>query len=154
MNIGINPSLNGGIVAVGNIKIDTFHWKMPVVKWENKTVIDPHEFASIIRSIPGENKVVAIEKVDQTSLKNISGVFNIGWSTGVIYGVLAAMQIPVLMPSQHEWQKRIFTGMDKKLGKKRSKRFCDQYWGCNVWDDGLANAACIALWCQLKISER
>jgi len=144
--IGIDPGLKGGIVAIGDGEVIAH--KMPIIKNDGKSVINAAGLADIIQSIPHEHAVV--EKVHAMPGQGVTSMFNFGFGCGVIDGVLSALDVPRTYVRPQEWQRQVFVGIDKSLGKKRGLQYCRQYWPAFKWDEGTADAACIAMWFHLS----
>jgi len=143
--IGIDPGLSGGIAVIDNGHVIAIH-KMPVVKSGSKREIDPYIFTDILKQYDG-HFVATIEKVHAMPGQGVTSMFNFGMGFGTLKGALAALSIPILFATPQAWQKGLFSGIDAKLGKKRSIVYCKSRWpNVGKWTDGTADAACIALY--------
>lgn len=144
--IGIDPGKGGGIVTMADGEIVTT-LKMPVHKSDGSSEINWHTIAGYISG--NKPEMVVIEKVHAMPGQGVTSMFSFGTSFGGLLGVCAGVGVPFMLVRPAEWQKKIFSGIDKKMGKARSKIFCQQRWP-HVEPlqkhDGLADAACIALW--------
>lgn len=149
--LGIDPGLKGGLVFMNENGIISSH-KMPVVKDGGKSCIDCEELAFLIDSKMVRSDYqsrIVIEKVHAMPKQGVTSVFTFGEGFGVLKGMAAAFDIPLLLVRPQEWQKAILGGIDKSLGKARSTVYCKQLYP-DLKDlhkhDGLADAACIAEW--------
>lgn len=143
--VGIDPGLSGGI-AVFFDDVPFAIYKMPVIKSGTKKVLDTHGVIEILEKFE-EFDVAVVEKVHAMPDQGVSSMFNFGMGFGILQGVLAALSIPTLFATPQTWQKDIFSGIDAKLGKKRSIVYCKNRWpDVDKWSDGTADAACIAMY--------
>lgn len=148
--IGIDPGLKGGIVVMVDGRIAKA-FKMPVVKGDGGSWVDFADVASIIKYERPD--LVAIEKVHSMPGQGVASVFTFGLGFGGLIGVCAGLSVPYSLVRPQEWQKKVFVGMDKSLGKGRSILYCKQrYPECEPSHkhDGVADAACIAEWASMN----
>ena len=148
--IGIDPGLKGGIVVMVDGRIAKTV-KMPVVKGDGGSWVDFGEVASILKYERPD--LVAIEKVHSMPGQGVASVFTFGLGFGGLIGVCAGLGAPYELVRPQAWQKVVFAGMDKKLGKGRSILYVKQkYPECEPAHkhDGIADAACIAEWASMN----
>lgn len=148
--IGIDPGLKGGIVVMVDGRIAKTV-KMPVVKGDGGSWVDFGEVAAILKYERPD--VVAIEKVHSMPGQGVASVFTFGLGFGGLIGVCAGLGVPYELVRPLAWQKIVFAGLDKKLGKGRGILHCKQkYPECEPAHkhDGIADAACIAEWASMK----
>lgn len=144
--IGVDPGLKGGIVVMVDGRIAKAV-KMPVVKGDGGSWVDFGRVATIVRE--ESPSLVAIEKVHSMPGQGVVSVFTFGLGFGGLVGVCAGVGVPYELVKPATWQKPVFGGMDKKLGKARGLLYVRQkYPECEPvhHHDGLADAACIAEW--------
>jgi crossover junction endodeoxyribonuclease RuvC len=150
--IGIDPGLKGGIVTMDNGEIIAT-LKMPIHKFEGSSAINWHHLAGYLE---GQSPyMVSIEKVNAMPGQGVCSMFSFGTNYGGLLGLCAGLGIPFTLVRPQQWQKEIFSGIDKRLGKARSKVYCQQRWPHIEplqKNDGLADAACIALWLSKEIN--
>ena len=85
--------------------------------------------------------------------QGVASVFTFGLGFGGICGVCAGVGAPYELVKPSDWQKKVFAGLDKKLGKARSILYCKQRFPeCEPTHkhDGIADAACIAEWASMR----
>lgn len=140
--IGIDPGLSGGIVAIDD-EYFAVH-EMPVIKNGTKSMIDADALAKILRQYTV--KLAVIEKVGAMPGQGVTSMYNFGYGCGIIEGLAASFAVPRVYVRPQEWQKHIFVGIDKSLGKKRGLQYCQQRFPSVQWTEGTADAACIALY--------
>lgn len=148
--IGIDPGLGGGLVVMVDGRIAKA-LKMPIVKGDGGSWVDFGEVASIIRYERPD--LVAIEKVHSMPGQGVASVFTFGLGFGGLIGVCAGVSVAYNLVRPQEWQKKVFVGMDKSLGKGRGILYCKQrYPECEPSHkhDGIADAACIAEWASMN----
>lgn len=145
LTIGIDPGLSGGIAVLSGMHVLQLH-KMPVIKNGTKKVIDTHALVELLQGYDHAGLTV-IEKVHAMPKQGVSSTFTFGFGCGILEGVLAGLSMPMAYVTPQAWQKSMFNGIDAALGKKRSTAFARKRWpSVKKWNDGMADAACIALW--------
>ena len=148
--IGIDPGLKGGIVVMVDGRIAKA-FKMPVVKGDGGSWVDFADVASIIKYERPD--LVAIEKVHSMPGQGVASVFTFGLGFGGLIGVCAGLSFPYVLVRPQLWQKHIFAGLDKKLGKGRGILHVKQKYPeveSIHKHDGMADAACIAEWASMN----
>ena len=150
--IGIDPGLKGGIVTLRDGEVIATR-KMPIDKANGSSVIDWNFLTGYLMG--QQAYMVAIEKVHSMPKQGVSSTFTFGVNFGGLMGVCAGLAIPYVLVRPQEWQKTILSGIDKDLGKARSRIYCKQRWP-NIdplhKNDGVSDAACIGLWCSMFVS--
>lgn len=128
--LGIDPGLQGGLAL-----FDIFHpeqsvvWDMPL---ERRGGINPHELHRNILSAISCGMVggivAAVENVH--SMPRQAGAFNFGLSTGIIHGILAANEIPMVLVAPSVWKVKmgLQRGADESQSgtKDRSRALASQ----------------------------
>lgn len=128
--------------------------KTPVIKAKSKIFFDISAFARLV--LETSPTMIAIEKVHAMPKQGVVSTFSFGENYGVLKGVAAALQIPLVEYRPQEWQAEFFRGMDKELGKQRSVIYCSSLFPQEEkLTDGECDAILIALYArkQFKISE-
>jgi len=125
MIIGIDPGITGAMYfqwknRFGDTEKETYD--MPVMaKTSGKgNQINPYQLIEIFEACHyRENKYTAyLERVNAMPNQGVSSVFSFGKSAGIIEGVLAALQIPVVMVTPNKWKKKAgLTGKDKDAAR-------------------------------------
>lgn len=91
--------------------------------------------------------LVILEKVHAMPKQGVTSSFTFGEVYGSIKGILAALAIPYVEVIPQAWQKIMFAGISKDLGKKRSIYKVSQLFpSLTRLDDGSADALCMSLY--------
>ena len=122
MIIGIDPGITGAIyfnTVEGKIVVD-----MPIMaKTSGKgNQINPYELTSLLMQPPIDRltgiKAAYLESVHAMPGQGVSSVFSFGKSVGTIEGVLAALNIPLVMVTPQRWKKNAkLIGKDKDAAR-------------------------------------
>ncbi len=141
--IGIDPGLTGAIAALGVLSESVAIIDMPVMDGR----VDPYELVGILTALGPVDRVV-VESQQAFPRQGVSSSFKTGMNYGILLGVLAALERPVVHVSAAVWTRSLRVGADKGAHRRRA---------CETWpahaalfkrvkDDGRADAALIALW--------
>jgi len=122
MIIGIDPGITGAIyfnTVEGKIVVD-----MPIMaKTSGKgNQINPYELTSLLIQPPIDRltgiEAAYLESVHEMPGQGVSSVFSFGKSVGIIEGVLAALNIPLVMVTPQRWKKNAkLIGKDKDAAR-------------------------------------
>lgn len=148
--IGIDPGANGGIAVLSDAGWVVALRRMPLADGR----VHAGGLADLLREYDYA-RCVAIERVGAMPGQGVTSMFTFGRGVGVVYGVCAALSMPVVEVAPQTWRKVL--GACAKGGKP-SLAFCATRWpgtslvpeGCRVASDGLADALCIAEWLRLR----
>ena len=120
--LGIDPGITGAIyfnTVEGKIVVD-----MPIMaKTSGKgNQINPYELTSLLIQPPIDRltgiKAAYLESVHAMPGQGVSSVFSFGKSVGTIEGVLAALNIPLVMVTPQRWKKNAkLIGKDKDAAR-------------------------------------
>ena len=120
--LGIDPGITGAIyfnTVEGKIVVD-----MPIMaKTSGKgNQINPYELTSLLMQPPIDRltgiKAAYLESVHAMPGQGVSSVFSFGKSVGTIEGVLAALNIPLVMVTPQRWKKNAkLIGKDKDAAR-------------------------------------
>jgi crossover junction endodeoxyribonuclease RuvC len=146
--IGIDPGKKGALAAMTCDGGVTF-LAMPIVGKD----IDLAEVADWIRAqkVSYERVVVVIEKVGAMPGQGVTSMFSFGFVTGAMYGICAALRLPVHVPTPQAWKKIVLAGTNKS--KTAAVEYVQRvYPGMKITatergripSDGIADAICIA----------
>jgi crossover junction endodeoxyribonuclease RuvC len=147
--IGIDPGLNGAIAFLDTEKGHLSVIDMPVLEvmrnGKLKKEVSPHGLASIFKVSP-QPVCAFLERVGAMPGQGVSSVFSFGRSTGLVEGVLATCDIPVLIITPQSWQKAASVRGGKDGSRQRAMELFPNYAGlfARKKDDGRADAACMA----------
>lgn len=105
MILGIDPGVSGAIVAIQSGQ--PIEWmRMPAMKDGKSSRVNGHALARFIADLPEPVARAYVEAVHSMPSQGVASSFNFGHSAGVIAGVLAALEIPVVMVTPQSWKKR------------------------------------------------
>lgn len=146
MIIGIDPGLGGGIAVVGRMGNLIYAVNTPVFKIKGKTVLDIYAVAKLLAEYRLADRAV-IEQVGAMPGQGVTSMFNFGFSTGVLHGALAALEIQIVQVTPQTWKKHMRLPADKDAARRLAKSLWPKA-TCfdRVKDDGVAEAALIARW--------
>lgn len=119
--VGIDIGKNGAITGItdsGNGHTETASIVTPVLPNGD---IDVDRFADELRRFEstGHLAIIAIEKVHAIFGSSAGATFEFGRSAGIVEGIVKTMRLPHVMVAPKEWQKEMWSGVDKvkKSGK-------------------------------------
>jgi crossover junction endodeoxyribonuclease RuvC len=150
--VGIDPGLKGALAFLdydGDIKELE---DMPVIGNE----VNAHMISRLIQGY-GPVDAAVVERAQSMPKQGISGAFNYGTGYGKILGVLATLDIPLVLLSPSDWKKKFNLGKDKNLARQRASERWPEWSGhfAKVKDDGRAEAALMTLsWLQSRPGPR
>jgi crossover junction endodeoxyribonuclease RuvC len=121
MKLGIDPGITGALALIDDDGRCLRCVEMPVMVIRKKKRVNGSALARLIKSwTQGYILPVTayLEDVHAMPGQGVSGMFNFGMSFGVVQGVLAALEIPVVMVSPGYWKKRAkLTGKEKQAAR-------------------------------------
>lgn len=121
MILGIDPGASGALVALDEHHEPIEWMRMPVIKDGKATRVNGAAVASFIRNLPEEPYAAFLESVHSFSGQGVTSSFNFGHSAGVIAGVLAALEVPVVMVTPQRWKKRAnLIGTEKDASRSKA----------------------------------
>lgn len=154
--LGIDPGLDGGLVFMSPSYpgmpptiIDAL--PMPVFEGTKRVV----DIVGLRNAIMRVGPIIAIvEAVGAMPGQGVTSMWNFGFSTGVIHGLLLGLGIPMRTVRPQEWQRVAFKGVPVTLDKP-SILFAARTWPNRDWrknercrtpHDGMTDAAGIVYW--------
>lgn len=151
--IGIDPGLSGAIAFLDTQNGSLDIVDMPAVEvlrnGKKKREVSAQMLAGLIRSRTNGRPVsAALERVNAMRGQGVSSVFSFGRSSGIIEGVIAALNFPLTLVTPQRWQKEVGV----RGGKDGSRLRAAELFPANassfsrVKDDGRSDAALIAFW--------
>jgi len=110
--IGIDCGISGAIAFLNdNGSFISVH-DMPVMAGTGKRQqVNAAELAKILRLCGG---TAHVERVSAMPKQGVSSMFSFGTSYGIVLGVLAALQIPVVLVTPQSWKKNAGLGGKEK----------------------------------------
>jgi crossover junction endodeoxyribonuclease RuvC len=101
--LGIDPGQEGAVALISD--------EIPQVEdWPG----DPNAAADALREWFGQYRIelVTLERVGAMPKQGVSSTFKLGQNVGAWQGILAALNLPYLMPTPREWQKGLVKKSD------------------------------------------
>jgi crossover junction endodeoxyribonuclease RuvC len=155
---GIDPGMGGGLAAIYGASQAIYTAPMP----QSGHGVDPERIAAWFMEIydnhqQPEHVAACIEKVSAMPGQGVTSMFSFGMSTGIIHGVLGALQIPRYMVTPQAWKKIVLAGTKKD--KDAAIAFCRMAYPsasllptprCYKPNDGMAEALCLAHYALIK----
>lgn len=116
--IGIDPGVTGAIAMVDRTGFRTVHDLPVAVRSQGKArvhnQVDPWALTRLLREVlQGHDKneiVVVLELVNGRPAQDVSTVFSLAHSAGIIEGVIAALGLRLFMEPPHQWKKAVGLG--------------------------------------------
>lgn len=145
--LAIDPGLKGGIVVMSEQGEIIHTEKMPVIRRAGKGAID---FGSVAKTVKTyQPSLMVLEEVHAMPNQGSVSGFSFGTGFGGLQAIAATLEVPLVHVRPQAWQKLVFAGIDKAIGKGRSLLYCKRMFP-NIEPthkhDGIADAACMAKW--------
>ncbi len=111
MRLGIDPGI-GGALAWLNRNLEFVHVEdMPVMASTGKrNAVNAAELSKMLirwRGVCQDEPIIAyLEQVSAMPGQGVSSMFSFGTSYGIVQGVLAALQIPLILVTPVQWKRR------------------------------------------------
>ena len=153
--IGVDPGKSGGIAIIRHDEIVV----TPILL--SGKDIDIYAMTKWIRNetymLP--KTVACIEKVHAMPGQGVSSMFKFGFVTGVMHGILGALEIPIHLVTPQAWKKKILVGTSKD--KTAAAEYCSRVYPkisllaterSRKPHSGMADAICIARYASLTIN--
>ena len=143
--LGVDPGLTGALCILtegnGPVILDT-----PVVAG----AIDAYALSNWLG--PREITLAAVEQVHAMPRQGVSSTFKFGQAYGVVLGVLAVLEAPIVHVPPTVWTRHHHLGSDKDSHRRRCMETFPSV--ADLWrrkkDDGRADATLIALWAMAQ----
>lgn len=148
--LGIDPGLSGALAVIEGDEVILLE-DLPTVQFSNARIkhrIDGAGLAQLLNPFAGAIGMAIVEKVAARPGEAPSGAFSFGYSSGVIAGVLGALQIPVTTVQPAVWKKAMGLGADKDLSRSRAIEMFPKVAGmlARKRDHDRAEALLLAAW--------
>ncbi len=151
---GIDPGLTGALAFLNTDTARLEVFDMPTVKVSTgdstRTVMQPAKLADLLDKKAPDLSLV--EKVHSTPNDGHVGAFTFGKATGIIYGVLAGLDLPYEEATPGKWKKDLKVPANKEEAVGVASRLfprCTSIWNLKK-HHGRAEAALIALYLAIK----
>ena len=149
--MGIDPGAKGAIAILTDTGSLVEVWDMPTLEIKvgkaTKTRISPEVLAEELRNWDSV-RAAFMEAVSSSPQMGVSSAFAFGEGFGVVKGVLAALQIPLVLVPPAKWKRDM--GLNQSKDGSRAKAIAK--WPRHAGEfklvkhDGRAEAALIGLW--------
>lgn len=141
--IGIDPGKKGSLALLEDDKVSIF-------PFFEDTYID------VLSKVDPHNAVCCLEHVGAMPGQGVTSMFHFGENFGFIQGVLRAYKIPFELVRPQKWKKEFSITGDKNSSIQVCKRLFPEVNllptpRCKKEDDGMAEAALMALYAQRKL---
>jgi crossover junction endodeoxyribonuclease RuvC len=149
MILGIDPGLNGALAWVSDDGHLISVTDMPTLEVHGKKKVSPQMLTSDISfRLP---RLVVVEETSAMPGQGVTSMYNFGYSCGLVAGVVAGLNLPIVLYRPAVWKRQAGVPADKGAARQMAQR----YWpGCRsfdrVKDDGRAEAALLARWIATK----
>lgn len=142
--VGVDPGKTGGMVLIADNEVAAT--RMPTTAGQ----IDGKRVGSWL--LLQEPDIVILEKVGARPKQGVVSMFTFGVGYGVVKGVLEAMAVPYRLVLPQAWKRSVLAGTPKD--KEAAISFIRTAYptinlipeGCRTPQDGIADAACMAVW--------
>lgn len=159
--LGIDPGKAGGLAIINKWSVaqhEYTHVYVTAMLWAGKTV-DILGVADWIENIvvDMDDFVAYIEKVGAMPKQGVTSMFNFGFSTGMIHGMLRSWGVPLHEVRPQDWKKDILHGTAKD--KAAAADFCRRVYPEVILlaterskkpHSGISDALCIARYATLN----
>ena len=153
MYIGIDPGKGGGIAIISEVGVEAV---TPMIIAGKD--IDLSATAEWLDYHLGDMHAVAcIEKVSAMPKQGVTSMFNFGFSTGAMHGVIATLGIPRHLVTPQKWKKVVLS--NTKKDKEAAIDYCRRLYPAisllatersRKPHSGMADALCIARYALLN----
>jgi len=121
--IGIDPGLNGAVGVIDKqgtpYVFDTPTMVVSGVK--DKRVYHTTAMALLLKPFSTENVLVVLESVHSMPKQGVASSFSFGQGLGMWQGIIAALGLPLEMPSPQRWKKEMLADQGKDKDASRFK---------------------------------
>jgi len=151
MIIGIDPGFAGGIAILTSKREEVYPMPLEQVKMASGKLIKrihASELANILKQYKNANNdcIIALERVSAMKGQGVTGMFRFGEGYGVIQGIAASLEIPVVYVSPVTWKRHHNL---LKTEKTHSRQLAEKLSGMSFSrkkDEGPAEAYLVAKW--------
>jgi crossover junction endodeoxyribonuclease RuvC len=155
--VGIDPGLGGGIAfyvpELGAISVHPMPTHSLVRNAKAKRELDVAALFDLLRERDRDIRHVALERVGAMPGQGVSSMFSFGRTVGQIEGVLTALYLPVTTVAPQTWRKAMNVRGGKDASRLRAQTLLpyDAKLFSRTKDDGVAEAALMAMWCARTV---
>lgn len=149
--LGVDPGLSGAMAMLHAGAVDVFDIPTTTrtVNKKEKRQIDPYQLAAWLEIQRPLIKFAVVEQVGTMPGQGVTSAFNFGFTTGCIYGIIAACGIEIRTVSPQVWKRKYgLIGQNKDASRGEASRRFPEF--THLWSlkkhDGRAEAALLALY--------
>ena len=120
--VGIDPGLSGALAILDHDDVLLLE-DLPTVQFSDARIkhrLDGVGLTAMLKPYAVDVLLAIVEKVAARPGEAPSGAFSFGYSSGVIAGVLGALQIPITTVQPAVWKKAMGLGSSKDLSRARA----------------------------------
>lgn len=159
--LGCDPGKAGGLVAIRDGGEVVASSPMPLRKANNVSEINPEGIFAFLETLPYAPALTVIERVGGRPGESVNAVFNFGFGTGILYGLVRARGWEVSRPWPQTWKAALFPNTPPgERGKEVAILYAEHnYPSLNLLPgskrkphDGLADAVCLASYGLMHLS--
>jgi crossover junction endodeoxyribonuclease RuvC len=151
--LGIDPGASGALALYHSadwLLVDVFDMPTHTIKinGSNKSRVDPHALAGIIRERSDRIAFACIEEVSSLPKQGVASTFAFGQAYMAVEMACAALQVPYYTVRPSVWKRVMSLSGDKDESRRMASRLMPtsaDRWP-RVKDDGRAEAALLALY--------
>jgi len=145
MRIGVDVGIAGAVAFLNDDDSFIRVIDMPVMAGTGKR--QQVNAAELAREVKHEGGTAYVERVSAMPKQGVSSMFSFGTSYGIVLGVLAALQIPVVLVTPQSWKKRAgLAGKEKDCARTLAQQLYPQAALGRKKDIGRADSLLIALY--------
>lgn len=147
---GIDPGLNGALCLMDTSVPELSLFPMPTLATKkSKREVMPFMIADIL--LQDTKAPVWIEQVGARPGQGVVSMFNFGKNYGMLFGVVAGLQMPVSSVTPQTWKKQLKLQPGKDASRAKAMELFPHYSEefSLKKDDGKAEACLIATWASL-----
>lgn len=130
--IGIDPGLNGAVAVIKpEFKDGDFVVPQVVAVHDTPTLTiegdktkrkyNKAAMAELLRPYHGQDVLVILENVHSMPKQGVASSFSFGLGLGIWEGIIAALMLPLEMPSPQRWKKALLSDQGKEKDASRFK---------------------------------
>ena len=123
--IGIDPGLNGAVGVVFDAMKDPVVYDTPTMVIsgvKDKRVYNTAAMALLLKPFSTiDNVLVVLESVHSMPKQGVASSFSFGQGLGMWQGIIAALGLPLEMPSPQRWKKEMLADQGKDKDASRFK---------------------------------
>ena len=115
---GIDPGLTGALAVIDTDEGTATVADLPTIEWGNgavKRALDLPALAVMLAKIMPDR--VVVERVHSMPLQGVASMFSLGMTFGGILGVVAGLELPVMVVSPRDWKGALGLTADKDTAR-------------------------------------